>query len=97
MLKEMWVHDLKLGGEGEIMSWKAQWVARCDMQWAGLDFDKTWSMVARMKSVCMLIASAACLGWPTCQWDFLAAYLNVSQISLIFPLSIISALILSVL
>ncbi|KIK54000.1 hypothetical protein GYMLUDRAFT_249898 [Collybiopsis luxurians FD-317 M1] len=76
VLNGMWVYDVKVGGNGEILKTKAHYIARGDMQRASLDYDKCWSMVARMESVCLLIATGAFFGWKSHQWDFSLAYLN---------------------
>jgi hypothetical protein len=46
-----WVFKLKSDEAGAIVKHKAHLVARCFMQWEGIDFDDTFAPVARMKSV----------------------------------------------
>lgn len=72
----MWVYDLKLDGAGNIVKPKARLVARGDSMIAGVDFDSSWAMVARMESVRVVMSVAAVLHLTLKQWDFSAAYLN---------------------
>jgi hypothetical protein len=76
IIQNMWVYDVKLDGNGEVIKHKARLVARGDKMVEGQDFDVKWAMVARMESVCMILAIAAMLGLSVKQWDFSGAYLN---------------------
>jgi hypothetical protein len=76
LIDNMWVYDLKLDGNGDVIKHKARLVARGDEMMEGHDFNAKWAMVARMESVRMVMAIAAMLRLHVKQWDFLGAYLN---------------------
>ncbi|CAK5279520.1 unnamed protein product [Mycena citricolor] len=75
-LDGMWVFDVKVDGEGNIVKRKARWVVRGDQMVEGRDFGTKWAMVARMESVRMVFAVACVRRMPVRQWDFSGAYLN---------------------
>jgi hypothetical protein len=58
-----WVYKLKRNEAGEIIKHKTRLVARGFMQQEGIDFDEVFAPVARMESVCLLLALAAQEGW----------------------------------
>jgi hypothetical protein len=72
----MWVYDLKVDGDGNVLKRKARYVARGDEMVEGKDFEVKWAMVARMESVHIVFAVAAVKGLHVRQWDFAGAYLN---------------------
>ena len=47
----MWVFNVKLDGNGVVIKPKAHYVCHGNMQIAGQDYEKGWSMVARVESV----------------------------------------------
>jgi hypothetical protein len=51
IINNMWVYDLKLDGNGEVIKHKVRLVAREDEMVEGHNFDVKWAMVARMESV----------------------------------------------
>jgi hypothetical protein len=42
----MWVYDLKVDGDGNVLKRKARYVARGDEMVEGKDFEVKWAMVA---------------------------------------------------
>ncbi|KAF5343211.1 hypothetical protein D9758_013429 [Tetrapyrgos nigripes] len=44
----IWVYNVKVDGEGNVIKRKAHWCAQGDTQIAGLDYDKGWAMVVHM-------------------------------------------------
>jgi hypothetical protein len=76
IIQNMWVYDVKLDRNGEVIKHKARLMARGDKMVEGQDFDVKWAMVAQMESVHMVLAIAAMLGLSVKQWDFSGAYLN---------------------
>jgi hypothetical protein len=72
----MWVYDLKVDGDGNMLKRKARYVARGDKMVEGKDFEVKWAMVARMELVRMVFAVVAMKGLHMRQWDFAGAYLN---------------------
>lgn len=72
----MWVFDLKMDDDGNIVKPKARYVGQGDSQIPGIDFDKGWAMVTRVESVQMAMAVAAVKQLVPRQFDFSSAYLN---------------------
>jgi hypothetical protein len=71
-----WVYKLKWNEAGEIIKHKARLVARGFVQQEGIDFDEVFAPVARMESVCLLLALAAQEGWRVHLMDVKSAFLN---------------------
>ncbi|KAL0457767.1 UNVERIFIED_CONTAM: Retrovirus-related Pol polyprotein from transposon TNT 1-94 [Sesamum latifolium] len=55
-----WVYKRKLGADGEVTAFKARLVAKGYTQRPGVDFEETYSPVAMVKSIWILLAIAAC-------------------------------------
>jgi hypothetical protein len=60
----------------ETEKYKAQLVARGFTQIHGVNFTETYTPVARMSSFQLVLALAACNGWPVDTFDFNSAFLN---------------------
>jgi hypothetical protein len=73
-----WGFKLKRDETGAIVKHKACLVARGFVQWEGIDFDDTFTPVARMESVWLLFALAAQEGWHVHHIDVKLAFLNDS-------------------
>jgi hypothetical protein len=71
-----WVFKLKRDEAVAIIKHKARLVARDFMQREGIDFDDTFALVARMKSVRLLFVLAAQEGWRVHHMDTKSAFLN---------------------
>jgi hypothetical protein len=71
-----WVYKVKKGPEGEIVKHKARLIAKGYVQQPGRDFDEVFTLVARIESVCMLLALAAEEGWSVHHMDVKSAFLN---------------------
>jgi hypothetical protein len=71
-----WVFRMKCKADGSIDKYKAHLVARGFMQIYGVDFFKTYSPVARLNSIRLILAIAACKDWDIESFDFVRAYLN---------------------
>jgi hypothetical protein len=71
-----WVFKLKRDEADAIVKHKARLVARGFVQWEGIDFDDTFTHVARMESVRLLFALAAQEGWRVHHMDVKSAFLN---------------------
>jgi hypothetical protein len=71
-----WVFKLKMDEAGAIVKHKARLVARGFVQREGIDFDDTFTPVARMESVRLLFALASQEGWRVHHMDVMPAFLN---------------------
>jgi hypothetical protein len=61
---------------GEIKKYKARLVARGFTQIHGVNFTLMYTPVARMSSFRLVLALAACNGWPVDAFNFDSAFLN---------------------
>jgi hypothetical protein len=76
VIRSMWVYALKVDNDGFVERFKARLVAMGNTQVPGVHFEETYSPVARMTTVRMLLSIAAAQGQPVEQMDFSNAYLN---------------------
>ncbi|KAL4388514.1 hypothetical protein GQ457_09G023930 [Hibiscus cannabinus] len=71
-----WVYRTKLNPGGSVHKYKARLVVKGYAQMFGVDFSETFSPVARMDTVRLLLALAAKKGWLVHQMDVKSAFLN---------------------
>ena len=57
-----WIYNIKHAADGSIEKYKARFVARGFSQKEGIDYDETFSLVARCTSIRAIMALAAKLG-----------------------------------
>ena len=71
-----WVYDIKRNEQNEITLFKARLVAHGFKQIHGVDYDKTFSSTAQMRSFRMTVMLACAFGLDIVQWDISNAFLN---------------------
>jgi hypothetical protein len=70
-----WVHTVKYL-DGSVNCLKAQLVAKGYTQTYGVDYDETFSLVAKISSARVLVSLAANLDWPLYQLDVKNAFFS---------------------
>ena len=71
-----WVFKTKFAPNGSIQKHKARLAAKEYAQQQGIDFEETFSSVARFETVRTILALAAELRWLVYQFDVKSAFLN---------------------
>lgn len=59
-----WVYTIKLLADGIIETYKACLVALGNRRNYGLDYEETFAFVAKMTTICTIMAIATSKGWP---------------------------------
>jgi hypothetical protein len=75
-LKGRWVFAEKTNDEGEVIRFKARYVAKGFTQVIGLDYESTFAPTATFVSMRLILTMAAKFNWEVYSFDFVAAYLN---------------------
>ena len=71
-----WVFKRKRGANGKVETYKARLVAKGYHQHYGIDYDETFSPVAMLKSIRIMLAIVAHLDYEIWQMDVKIAFLN---------------------
>ena len=71
-----WVYTLKVGPNGKINRLKAHLVAKGYTQQYGSDYYDTFSLVAKIASVCLLLSIIVMRSWPLFQLDIKNVFLH---------------------
>ena len=76
MVSSRWIFKIKHVVDGSIEKYKAKFVARGFSQKEGIDYEETFTPVARYTSIRTIIALAAKMKWKLHQMDVKTAFLN---------------------
>jgi hypothetical protein len=71
-----WVYRTKSATDGQINRYKSKLVAKSFQQVHGVDYDETFTPVAKMDSICLVVAIVATKGWEVHQMDVKNAFLH---------------------
>ncbi|TYK28116.1 Zinc finger, CCHC-type [Cucumis melo var. makuwa] len=71
-----WVYKTKFAADGSLEKHKARLVVKGYAQQHGIDFEETFSPVARFKTMRIVLALPAQQQWPVYQFDVKSAFLN---------------------
>jgi hypothetical protein len=76
VVSSKWLYKIKHVDDGSVEKYKARFVARGFSQKEGIDYEKTFSPVARDTLVRTIIALAAKMKWKLHQMDVKTTFLN---------------------
>ena len=76
MIGTKWIFKNKSNEHGTVIQNKSRLVAQEYTQVEGIDFDKTFALVARLESIRILLAIASHLNFKLYQMDVKSVFLN---------------------
>jgi hypothetical protein len=76
VVSSKWLFKIKYAADGSIEKYKARFVARGFSQKEGIDYEETFTPVARYTSIRTIIALVAKMKWKLHQMDVKTAFLN---------------------
>ena len=76
IVKNKWVFRIKNDAAGKVEHYKTRLIAKGFTQVFGIDFYDMWAPMAKLGSICFLLATAAKHGWPIDMFNFHSAFLN---------------------
>ena len=71
-----WIYKRKKGPDGKVETYKARLIAKGYTQKEGVEYEETFSPVAMLKSIRILLSMAASLDYKIWQMDIKTAFLN---------------------
>jgi len=75
-IENKWIFKKKTNADGNVTVYKTWLVAKCFWQVQGVDYDETFSLVAMLKSIQILLAIVAFHYYEIWQMDVKTAFLN---------------------
>ncbi|RDX61375.1 hypothetical protein CR513_60404, partial [Mucuna pruriens] len=79
-IRVKWIYKTKLNELGEVDKYKARLVAKGYSQQHGIDFFEVFAPVARMDTMRLIVALAACKGCDIFQLDVKSAFLHAQAL-----------------
>jgi len=76
VVSSCWIYKVKKATDGSVEKHKARFVVHGFSQVDGIDYDETFSPVARYSSIRSMLALSAHMGWKIHQMDVKTAFLN---------------------
>jgi hypothetical protein len=76
MVSSKWIYKIKHVVDGSVEKFKEIFVAKGFTQKEGIDYEETFSLVARYTSIRIIISLASVLGWKLHQMDVKTTFLN---------------------
>jgi hypothetical protein len=71
-----WVYKVKHNADGSVSKYKARLITKGYAQTYGIDYEETYSPIAKMTTIRTIIAMAATKGWSLHQMDVKNAFLH---------------------
>jgi hypothetical protein len=71
-----WVYRNKYASDGSVERHKARLVAKGFSQVEGIDYNETFSLVAKMNSICLVLSLVASHKWEVHQMDVKSTFLH---------------------
>ena len=76
VVSSKWIFKIKYTTDGSIEKYKSKFIGRGFSQKEGIDYEETFSLVARYTSVRAVLAIVASTGWKVHQMDVKTTFLN---------------------
>ena len=76
IVSSKWICKIKHAADGSIEKYKARFVARGFSQKEGIDYEETFSLVARYTSIRAIMALESMMKWELHQMDVKTTFLN---------------------
>ena len=79
-----WIYKKKRGADGKVETFKARLIAKGFTQKKGIDYEETFSPVAMLKSIRILLSIAAHFNYEIWKMDVKTAFLNGNLVECIY-------------
>ena len=79
-----WVYALKKDNDGQVVKFKARWVAKGYSQKESIDYEETYAPVSRMNTLRIFFAIAATDDLDLLQGDFKTAFLTAPLVETVY-------------